>query len=133
MRLRTAFLNVLAMSSARQPDPVPEPVARPASATPTTVEVEALLDLAVLMRDVWLPSAGFGAGADRNRSLVLAAMFRLFPSEVGHLADDCTQLCGAKGCGECPSLADLEHEFLRLDAYLRGLDRPAIAVPAEVQ
>lgn len=95
---------------------------------PEPVKVDALLDLALVMRERWAPDASFAEPKGETEMLVEAALARVFP-EFAVTSDEC--LCGALGpppkdCagGRCPTRDELQANDDKLAAFLAPIKRP---------
>lgn len=109
----------------------PPPPGAPRSPLPAEPPVcaQALLDLALVMRDRYWPEAGFATDADR--SLASAALARIFPHYV-----ETVERCPCEGdpardpddpkCSECATDADMLRLDETLARYLRDVPRPAL-------
>lgn len=110
----------------------PPPALRPPADGEPPVCGDALLDLALVMRERYWPDAGFGTDADR--SLASAALARCFPQDV-----QTVERCPCDGdperdpdepkCDECATDADMRGLDAKLAAFLAPLPRPAIVPP----
>lgn len=108
-------------------DPVVIAPASPApAATDGPLHLDDLVDLALIMRELWLQDAGFSGDGDRARSIVLAALLRLFPDR----ADPVPTCAAGPAClnrpAGCQCLAEADAPSRWLDQFLEGLPRPAV-------
>ncbi len=116
------------------PAPPPDPVGDFIASMPPEqrVKLDQLLDLALIMRELWLQDASFAGDGGRARSMVLAALLRLFPDRAEPSVADClSRHCPAGRCADCP--ADAKTPAVWLDAFLSTLPRPLVIcnVPPE--
>ena len=140
MSLRATFIRILRFD--RPPGTAPVPmgvgsdapapsVQAPAGGEPP-VSADALLDLALVMRDQFWPDAGFGS--ERDRSLACMALARCFPHYVTTVErcpcepDPAGEACDPK-CDICPTDAQMRTYDGWLTDHLRAIPRPAIVPP----
>ena len=116
------------------PAPIAVDAASPAPSEPA-VAAQPLLDLALVMRDLYWPEAGFADS--RAHSLAGAALARIFPHHVTTV-----ERCPCEGgperasdepkCSECASDADTARLDAKLAAYLADIPRPAVELPVTI-
>ena len=123
MRLISAFLKILSLDT----KPAPEPIAPPEPSA-GAVKAEHLLALAIVMRDLWMADAGFAGEGHRARSMVLAALLRLFPDRAETAIAECLQRRCAGYCDDCPAPSACA-SMRQLDQYLEGIEFPTLTLP----